>query len=732
MKTNTNTTETNNIAEEKDARTWMNRISPYRRWLEIFGLLLIMALGLFVRLEDIQDWKKNPSRTLHQGEPLLTTFDGYFYLTLARDLAEGGYHPTDEKRAIPDGVKRPSPPPLMSVVAAGISKITPYSLNWIGAVLPAVLGVLLALPLYGIGRYYGGIPMGYTSALMGVTAFYYVYRSSFGWFDTDCMNTTWAMALVWAFLYFGVTQTKKRYFYLLAGGIIFLLYLLWWDMAVNVVTVIAIIPFSVAILFFYRPSKKEGLIFLGVFLSIILSILIWKGFDLPIKIYKNVYAYYTYIAKESSGGFPNMGVTISEQGIPDFNEIVRRTTANKYTLILSVFGLLLLFWKKRKESLFLAAPLALGCLSFLYAQRFAIFLSPITALGLGFLIIQIWLWRRKWYPLTFISPVLVLLIAYPALKLDLEKTFLPKELPVVIAGMDAAQKVTPEDAVIWAWWDHGYPMVYFSRRATINDGSVHQGERSVYNGFPMATYSYRQSANFIQFYVHRGVKGLRKFYKAAGGDKGKGMILAKTILANGPVTGKKLLKEANLKPVGEWKTVDDWLRFFFPQDPKPVYLFLDWRLIDTGYWWFWLGSWDISKQDGYHPSLQKFLNMKADKTGIHGSGVSVNPLDGSLTLQKNRQFALQEIQVHNGGKITWRNNYRNKNGAYFDFFTQYNIAIHQDPIIANSVFGKLFIRHDKPKKYFKPVALNSPFFQIWKVEADSLDSLETKNPEKTF
>jgi hypothetical protein len=718
------TIENKKTTGEKDSFTWQERISPYRRWLEIGGLLLIMALGLFVRLEDIQDWKKDPARAFFQGEPLLTTYDGYFYLTLARDLAEGGYHTVDEKRAIPDGVNRPSRPPLMSVIAAGISKITPYSLNWIGAVLPAVLGVLLALPLYGIGRYYGGIPMGYTSALMGVLAHYYVYRSNLGWFDTDCMNTTWAMALVWAFLHFGINQTRKRYFYLLAGGIIYVLFLWWWDQTPQVVTVTALLPFLVALIFFYRPSKKEGQIFLGTLGALLVCLLIWKGFDLPAEIFKKIMGSYKYISKETSGVFPNMGVTISEQGIPSFDEIVRRTTANSYTLILSGLGICLLFWKKKKESLFLAAPLALGCLSFLFAKRFAIFLSPITALGLGYLVIQVWLWRKKWYPLTFISPVLVLIMAYPALSLDLKKTFWPKEKPPVVAGMNIALKSTPEDAVIWAWWDHGYPMVFFSRRGTINDGSVHNSERSVYNGFPMATHHYRQSANFMQFYVHQGVRGLNKFYKAAGHDKAQGMMLAKTILAQGPVNGRKLIQQANLKPVGEWKTVDDWLRFFFPPDPRPVYLFLDWRLIDTSYWWFWLGSWDIAQQDGYHPSLQKHLNMRDDQTGLHGKDVFVNPIDGVLILQQKKRLALQEIQVNNGGKITWKNNYNNQKGTYFDFFAQYGIGIHQDAIIANSVFSKLFIRHDKPKKYFKPVALNSPFFQIWKVEADSLDNIQ--------
>ncbi|MFW5905999.1 MAG: STT3 domain-containing protein, partial [Desulfobia sp.] len=332
--------------------SFFNRIYPYRRWLEVFGIIIVIAIGLFVRLEDLSDWKAHPERALYQNEALLTTFDGYYYISLSRDLLEGTYDKIDEKRATPEGVERPSPPPLLSVIAAGVAKITPFSLNWIGAVLPVFLGILLFLPLYGLGRYYGGPAMALTAALMGLLSHYYVYRSSLGWFDTDCMNTTWAMAAAWCALHFGVNETRRRYWYFAGGVLVFCLFYWWWNMTPAVVIASCLLPFLVALIFFYRPPKKEGIIFGGIIAAALVALLFWQGFDLPVKIAKEISSKYSYISKEVKGDFPNIGVTISEQSKPTLKEIVARSTGNLPVLFLSGIGFILLCWRKHKESLF--------------------------------------------------------------------------------------------------------------------------------------------------------------------------------------------------------------------------------------------------------------------------------------------------------------------------------------------------------------------------------------------
>jgi hypothetical protein len=66
---------------ESSVKDKVKRLAPYRRWIEALALLLILGVGLLVRIEDVRDWNAHPELALYKGEPLLTTFDGYFYLT---------------------------------------------------------------------------------------------------------------------------------------------------------------------------------------------------------------------------------------------------------------------------------------------------------------------------------------------------------------------------------------------------------------------------------------------------------------------------------------------------------------------------------------------------------------------------------------------------------------------------------------------------------------------------
>ncbi len=686
---------------------------------EIICLSIIIGIGLLVRVEDYKDWKSAPARAFFEGEPLLTTFDGYYYLSLAQDLLDGTYEPVDTFRAVPDYPRRPEPPPLISVIAAGVSKITGLSLNWVGVFLPPVLGVLLALPLYMLGRFYGGPAMGLTSALMGLLSFYYVYRSNIGWFDTDCMNVTWATCAAYCFLKFGVLQERKRYAYLVAGFVVYGLFLWWWDQTPQVTTVITLLPLAVAIIFFYRPSRKEGMIFAGIICAGIIALLAWKGLDMPVKIIRGVISQYSYISKDVASDFPNIGVTISEQARPSFSEIVRKTTGSLPVFIFGVAGLLFLFYRRPKESLFLSVPLILGCLSFLFAKRFIIFLAPVLALGTGFLVAELWRLRSRHIALGAVAPVLVLVLAYPAFSKGMSKTFWPKEPPHLVRGMVEAGKKTPEDAVIWAWWDHGYNMIYWARRGTINDGQVHTPERSVYNAIPYTTQNVRLAANFMQFYVARGLSGINMFYEAVGGDKAKGLAMIKRIMAMGPQKARFLIDSADIAPSGAYRTVDDWLRFFFPDDARPVYLFIDWRLTVTSYWWFWLGSWDIEKHDGIHPTYKAYYGMKKIRDLTYANrSISVDFRNG-IVHRGRRQVALKKGFINFGKKFK---KFDFPNGSKYDFelLAPAGFGALEDPAISNSVFNKLFLRHINPRPYFTPVVLRTPSFQIWKVTGDRL------------
>ena len=689
------------------------------KFIEIAALLGILFIGLIVRLEDYWDWKASPEIALFEGQPILTTFDGYYYLHLAKDLLKGNYNPIDSKRAVPDSPKRPFPPPLISVLAATVAHITPFSLNWIGAILPAFLGVMLALPLYGIGRFYGGPIMGGTAATMSLLSNFYVYRSGLGWFDTDCMNVTWSIAAVFFAMHFAVNTGKKRYLYFAGWLANYLMFLWWWDQTPQVVTGICIAPMAVAFAFYYRPNQKEIFKFISLlFLSFILF-LWWKGWQFPLELIKNWLSSLQYISKDLEGIFPSTGASVSEQSTYSWHQIVVASIDSWPAFILSAVGILLLILKQPKASFFLVIPLLLASFSFLFANRFLVFLAPVLALGIGFVTSLLWDFRHRLPFAGLAAPLLIILIAIIPFRSEMANTYWPKIHPKLVQGINDIKQSTPENAVIWSWWDKGYPLIYLADRATIADGQIHGGANSTYNGIPLGTDNFRLAANFMQFYVERGQKGFNLFYQALGQGHHKGLTTIKQILSVSPAESLKILSTLHLTQTGELKTSEDWLVFFFPKQTRPVYLFLDFYLADQSYWWYWQGSWDITKKVGIHPRHANFYQIQVQgNRAANGIDFIADLKTGRVTTH-NQHISLQEAVIYNKEAVPVRYSYDNKSNSFLEIYQPGQFASLHSKLIRNSTFNRLFIRHEETP-YFKSVKTNTPVFQLWQVMADSI------------
>ena len=668
-------------------------------------------------MEALSDWKKAESRTFFENQPLHTTFDAYFYLSLAKDLIDKTYYPTDEKRGVPDCPLRPTPAPLLSVLAAQITKLSSWPLSWVGAVLPAVLGALLALPLYLLGKYYSGGLAGFSAALLALLYPFYIYRSGFGRFDTDCLNVTFILISAYLFLRFALITTWKRYIYIGIALVNYALFIWWWDQTPAVVTAITFLPFAVALVFYYRPHKKEACIFFGLIGLGVAAVLTFKGLDIFIEMIKAIFNQFLYISKDASGDFPNIGVTISEQSKPSVSTIIEYTTGSISGFIFAFAGIAFLFYKKFKESLFLASIIVLSFLAFTEANRFIIFLVPLLGLGSGYLIGELWKLRKKFLPFIVICPVLFICFAWPLYSENAANSQLPKLSAATVDGMDAALHKTPKNAVIWAWWDNGYALTYFARRATVNDGSIHSGERTYYNALPLAFTDFRLSANFMHFYVAHGMQGINQFSQATGLSKNSAMDLVKKILAAGPTDARALIDAAKLNQIPPYTTTDDWLAFFFPPEQRPVYLFLDTLLSRIAYWWYWFGTWDPDKKEGIHPYYEVFtgLQMK-DEIISGGRGMQINVLTGDI--QANGQtFQLSRLGIQTN-KDSDERKYAANSKYCFDFIGPAHYGVLMDKDIAETVFNKLFIRHSFDRNYFMPVQMAGMIYQLWEVKSD--------------
>ena len=487
-------------------------IEAHKRALTVFLLLLIAAVGLYVRLSDFRYWKECPERYVHENKPLITGIDGYYYLRYARDLDEGTYEREDLLRAAPRSTIRPSIPPMLSCVTFAVKRLTGFELERIALFLPPLLAVTLAFPLYGIGRIMGGRSMGLSAALLGLLVFYYRKRTNVGFFDTDCLILTFMTAGPYFFLRFGKAVSRfQRYGYLAAGLIMFLLCVWWWDSATNVTTVMILTPLLFVILFHYRPPKMEALIFLGLLFA---AAAVLTAFHYRSLIYSTKQMYdFLFGLKDSA--FPSGNIHIDELEKVDFKLFVEWTTSNIALFLFSAAGLAWLFWRRRTEALILLPLVAAGSAVFFAGIRLLLFAAPVIALGFGFAVSRVWVLGRRRRIFMPVAVAVVLLGCVPLF------TAYEKDRPPyiyidgpLVSSMTAVSGLTPDNGIIWTRWDYGYPIAYWAERATVIDGGMQQGRNFHLSALPLVSADSRFSANFIRFYGRYGRDGIYTVYNA--------------------------------------------------------------------------------------------------------------------------------------------------------------------------------------------------------------------------
>ncbi len=701
----------------------MNISIPQNRKIgELFFLILIILAAFWIRVDEYIEWQVEPEKYFYQGEPLLTTYDGYYYLTLARDLIEGTYDPIDTMRAVPDHPRRPSPPPLLSVLAASLTNILPFSLNWIGVTLPVLLGLLLAIPLYAFGRYWGGGVMALTAVMVGMLSSYYVSRSNLGWFDTDCMNVTFTLSISYCLMRFGLEKQFHRYYFFGAAAILTLLFLWWWDQAQMVVALIFLVPFSLALAFNFRPPAKEVKLFYSFLVLVAALVLFWGGLDFPMKMISSVWSKFLYISKQSSSDFPDIGVFVSEQSRLLFSELIDYSTGNWVTFFSGVLGFGLLGVKRPREIVYLAVPFVFGLCAYFFAQRFVIFFISILALGVGYFVSLIWTYFNR---NSMVHVLIVFILLYFASSMHLQGTTRsPSVFGMMVSGMNKVDELTSENAVIWNWTNIGYPLIYWGRRSTISDGALHGGERVVYNAIPFVVSDYRLSANFIRFYVQRGMRGIKTFYKAVNNDKAKGLRLIKEILADGPVKAREIILAENISNISGMQSTEDWLEFFYPKKSEAIYLFLDWPLSNQLKTVYWFGTWDVDAKKGETlvSGVKLALGGRVDGNMLTtSSGLSADLARGVLMSGENSR-ELKTAAYTNKSKTTEYLYPGHEDGKYhleMNIDADFSYVAYQDEKLGKTIFNKMYWRANlPPEQYFKPVYAQKPFYQIWRVGGD--------------
>ncbi|MBW1735946.1 MAG: hypothetical protein JRJ71_16460, partial [Deltaproteobacteria bacterium] len=182
------------------------------------------------------------------------------------------------------------------------------------------------------------------------------------------------------------------------------------------------------------------------------------------------------------------GQSISELQPASWSLLAKGVAGHGALLVLSILGLGLLVRRHYRIISMLLFPILLALLSFM-AQRFLIYLIPLYALGLAYLLH--WIAGSKL--LSRINPgagrLIMVLLCVAVLGLSgkraLVTTINPKITPRDVDLALAIGKHAPKDAVIWTWWDLGYFMQFHTGRRAIIHGGNQNSDLIFITAFPL-------------------------------------------------------------------------------------------------------------------------------------------------------------------------------------------------------------------------------------------------------
>lgn len=702
----------------------MSSDSPFtvrwRPWWKWFLLLLILAIGVVLRVHDYGAWQGNPGLYFFENEPLLLNADGYHYLRLARDLRDGTYQPIDELRTTPEHPLRPVPPPLLSVLTMAVSTLTTLSLPWVAFILPTLLSLSLVVPVLVFCRQLRfPVLASLVAALVAVTSRLYLVRTSLGTYDTDCLIVFFALSASVLALGFGLCRNRWRYLYLLGAALNTALFAWWWDQAPEAVTLICLVPLLISVALFYRPSRREGLIF-GAGAALLTTACLVMVPEAVVNAIQGIREVLVHGIKGATEGFPDVSGDIAELRVVEWGELIEGTTVLFPALVLGLIGLAWLAWvKPRHAAVALTVPLLLALSTFFFGHRLLIFWGPPVGIGLAYLIIVVS--RRFKARLPRLDAVTAAAVALLAVVPNAVFEFSePSAAPRVTSIMPAIPSIrdrTPEDAVIWTSWTFGYPIMYFTGRRVIADGQSMSGERRVYVNFPLVSHDSVLARNFIRFYITHGTAGPHSLYTLHG-STGSGLRWLRQYLGGDPEQAARALLALSAADDTGCKSVKACREFLFPADVGPVYLLLNHEMLASK--WFWYGTWDAVKADGEASAALPLFDIKRKgDTLILQDGLTIDVHKGgkmTLTVDDGQKFRRRvgKMVTYDGTTLQTRD-YGHPQGFTFEWMTHNGFGVLATRNVAESLFNRLFIRHTSNPNLFRHVDARSPTFSLWEV-----------------
>ncbi|MCS7198946.1 MAG: dolichyl-diphosphooligosaccharide--protein glycosyltransferase subunit STT3 [Caldimicrobium sp.] len=687
--------------------------------------LIVIAFGLIVRFDDIETWRKNES-FYFQNEPIYSEYDSFYFARYALDMKEGLFKngSIDHFRFYPENrfpegispeltftVKYNLASTFISYFFYKLSQVTGVSVAWLSYYLIPIMAVSVVVPLF---FYFNslGLPLaGILGGLVAVASPMYLGRTGLMRLDHDILNLTLPFTIGLFFYYFFRSENfKAKLFWIILSSITLIFYQLWY--AHPNLNFVLVLTFLIA--YFWDPLKalifrknitfnitKRDLLFLGI----LLLPQMWYLHAGPISLYKQVKTLVFNIKSPTSADilfkdFPNIFMSISELQKLTFWEALNSATYNKYLGLTGLMGAFLFFIFYLRTSIFFLPFFGIGLLVFFSGARFSMYLSPFIGIGLGFLVhflferILPWLgYFKERFKQELSLGLIGFLVFLATLYTQMEALRLLSTPKVEIAhakGFKWLRENTPKDSVIWTWWDYGYAIQLYARRAVFHDGGSQASPKTYFIARSFATDNPREGWLITSFISNYGLTGIARLLKEG-------------------LTPEELLRKIRS---GE----------FSKPLPQPVYWVFTSDLIPKFGWIHYFGSYDFQRKEGIFgeiimPSYCKIIaNNIIQCPELENVVIDLN--SGTLSV-RNERIPIKEYYFSDGKHLESKKFF--DQGYVVEIIRGANNQVGLfllKPPSDRTLFNEMFLLRKYDPHYFELVYDDFPHVVIYRVKSE--------------
>lgn len=235
-----------------------------------------------------------------------------------------------------------------------------------------------------------------------------------------------------------------------------------------------------------------------------------------------------------------------------------------------------------------------------------------------------------------------------------------------VEALDFIRGNTPEDSMLWYWWDWGYAAQYYARRTTVADGARHSNQR-IYAPAAVLTTDVPRFANQLIKYVAGAQPPVSGAF--AGLDAGQTME----------------------------KLHSFYLRETQPSPPQKQYLIVSAEQLRLGAWISRFGTWDFNTRQWEETTV-----LAIDRP------VQYSPQKGLFLIKGLDPMQAESLTVFEGTRVV-NHQYPHFSGRHFVIDKDQGMILVVDRTVYNSMALQLLVNdgsNEDISRYFRLVFSN--------------------------